>query len=227
MKVSKILTIIGLLFVLSAFALTGYNFYDQFRAEQAAVETADRLREEIELLHEIIEDQKKEEIPDYLLDIPEEIRDQIVFDKEKDIEEDIEEEPEIVDMPTIELDGDKYIGIISLPSIGVELPVYAECSLDKLRTAPCAEYGSIFTDDLVICAHNYRGHFGKIGNIRIGDSIIITDVKGNEYRFTAAEKETLWSTEVEAMKNSIYPLTLYTCTLEGNRRITLRCNKSE
>ena len=228
MKPGKIITTIGIIFIAAAVLLTSYNIADQLRAEKAAESTASTLRQEIEELKKIAENQKEEEETqkENTTGLPDENFAQIQYKEEETTAETstTAEADETVDIKTFELNGEEYVGIISLPSIGIELPVYAECTTEKLKTAPCAEYGSLTTGDFVICAHNYRGHFGKIGNLRIGDSVVFTDVEGNTYNFYVAEQETLKSTDVEAMKTSGYPLTLYTCTLDGNRRVTVRCD---
>lgn len=50
-----------------------------------------------------------------------------------------------------------------------------------------------------------------------------TDADGNEFSFRVAAVETLEAWETEAMERSGYPLTLYTCTVGGQYRVTVRC----
>ena len=67
------------------------------------------------------------------------------------------------ELPVVELDGYEYVGYVSIPAIGIDLPVMSEWSYPKLKISPCRQFGSSRTDDLVIAAHNYESHFGKIG----------------------------------------------------------------
>ena len=67
------------------------------------------------------------------------------------------------ELPVVELDGYEYVGTVSIPAIGIDLPVMSEWSYPKLKISPCRQFGSSRTDDLVIAAHNYESHFGKIG----------------------------------------------------------------
>lgn len=140
--------------------------------------------------------------------------------QETETEDDTEEE-----MTTTVIDGYEYIGYLSIPSLDLELPVMSSWSYSNLRISPCRYSGSLLTDDLVICAHNYARHFGKIKNLSVGDEVCFTDMDGNEILYEVAEVTTLAPTAVEEMTNSGYDLTLYTCTYGGKSRVTVRCNR--
>ena len=91
--------------------------------------------------------------------------------------------PTAPEMPVVEIDGHGYIGFVGIPSLGKELPVMADWSYPKLKISPCRFTGSIYTDDLVIMAHNYSHHFGTLQNLRTGDIITFTDMDGNTIRY--------------------------------------------
>ena len=126
-----------------------------------------------------------------------------------------------------EVDGHRYIGTLSIPVIDVVLPVQEEWSLKLLKTSPCRYMGSPYRGDLIICAHNYATHFGQLKNLLPGDEVIFTDVEGNEFRYTVVELETLAGSAVEEMESGAWDLTLFTCTLGGQMRVTVRCNLLE
>ena len=48
----------------------------------------------------------------------------------------------------VEIDGNEYVGEISIPAIGIDLPVMSEWSYPRLKIAPCRQFGSSRTDDL-------------------------------------------------------------------------------
>ena len=127
-------------------------------------------------------------------------------------------------MKEIEIDGYAYIGYISIPSLGLELPVMSSWSYPQLKIAPCRYYGSVKTRDLVIAAHNYSRHFGNIKNLSAGDQVYFIDVEGVISSYEVAEVDTLNPTDVENMTSSGYALTLFTCTYGGQSRVTVRCN---
>jgi sortase A len=66
------------------------------------------------------------------------------------------------EMKTININGDEFIGTITIPTINLELPVMSEYSYDRLKKAPCRYYGNLFTNDLIICAHAYETFFANI-----------------------------------------------------------------
>jgi len=126
-------------------------------------------------------------------------------------------------METVEIDGNRYVGFLSIPVLELELPVMEEWDYERLKIAPCRFSGTLLGGDLVIAAHNYLRHFGHLQELPIGSEILFTDVNGNITRFTVAELEILQPTEVEYMTAGDYDLTLFTCTYGGLTRFTVRC----
>lgn len=141
-----------------------------------------------------------------------------------------EEEPDYVknpgmEMPTVQIDGRRYIGILSIPAVQMELPVMSEWSYPGLRIAPCRYSGSVYSGHMVIAAHNYSTHFGLLKKVSIGDEVRFTDAEGHVFSYQVAGMETLMPTAVEDMDVESWPLTLFTCTLGGKSRFTVRCNQ--
>lgn len=129
------------------------------------------------------------------------------------------------EMKVVEIDGYGYVGYLEIPALGLELPVMAECDYGRLKISPCRYYGSVKTNDLVIAAHNYTRHFGRLSRLKIDDSVVFTDMDGNVYNYKIGNLETLAPTATAEMIQSDWDLTLYTCTYGGASRITVRCKK--
>lgn len=132
-----------------------------------------------------------------------------------------------MEMPTVQLDGYEYIGILRIQALSLELPVMSEWSYSALKIAPCRYAGSAYSGDLVIAAHNYSSHFGQIKRLSSGDELSFTDTNGNVFYYTVAEVETLSPFATEEMTSSGWDLTLFTCTVGGASRVTVRCEKVE
>ena len=130
------------------------------------------------------------------------------------------------ELPVVEIDGNEYVGEISIPAIGIDLPVMSEWSYPKLKISPCRQFGSSRTDDLVIAAHNYESHFGKIGTLALGDEVRFTDMDGIENHYTVSAIEVHDPTDVEAVEHSGHDLVLYTCTYGGKTRVTVFCDRA-
>ncbi len=155
-------------------------------------------------------------------------------------EEDSEEpeQPSAEDIPELEmLEGEPdtsllttlsakdYAGILALPTLEVTLPVLADWSYEKLKAAPCRQFGSTAEDNLVIAAHNYRQHFGKLGLLKVGDEVQMTDMDGTVNEYIVKQVGTLAETAVEEVQDSGYALVLYTCTYSGDERIVVFCSR--
>lgn len=128
-------------------------------------------------------------------------------------------------MPTQVIDGWEYVGTLRIPSLGLELPVLSELSYPGLRIAPCRYAGSAYADSMVVAAHNYAAHFGRLRRLAYGAEVSFTDVRGNVLVYRVTSIETLGPYEVEAMTESEWDLTLFTCTLGGAYRVTVRCER--
>ncbi len=130
-----------------------------------------------------------------------------------------------MEMPTEEIDGEAYIGVLEIPALEVKLPVISQWNYDRLLIAPCRYAGSVYMGNMVIAAHNYDSHFGRIQNMRTGDIITFTDIDGNNFAYSVASIEILKSTAIEEMTAGEYDLTLFTCTFGGKSRVTVRCSR--
>ncbi len=127
---------------------------------------------------------------------------------------------------TVLEDGFGYIGCLSLPELGLELPVMEEWDYDRLRIAPCRQFGSTLSDDLVLAAHNYPEHFGRIGELSAGAEVNFTDMDGLLHSYSVAEVRELEPEAVDAVEHSGHALVLYTCTLGGGHRVAVFCDRT-
>lgn len=129
------------------------------------------------------------------------------------------------EMKEVNIEGNNYIATINIPALNLNLPVQSVWDYDKMKTTPCRYYGSIFTNDLVICAHSYDTLFGEIKNLKVGDKLILTDMSNNKYIYEMKVIEILSSYDVKEMIESDFDLTLYTCTTDNLNRVTVRLNR--
>lgn len=198
----------GLLLIAAALFLGFYNLFDAERAGASAQSALKELEEhlpETSVSTPVYRPEYPYEFPTVETDLP-----------------DYMLNPEI-EMPEQSVDGVDYIGILTIPTLELRLPIASDWSEALLRETPCRYAGSAYLDDLIICGHNYASHFGGLGNLHFGDEVIFTDIDGNEFHYEVAELETLQSTAIEQMKSGDWDLTLFTCTWGGKSRVTVRC----
>ena len=125
--------------------------------------------------------------------------------------------------PYLQIDNYNYIGVIAVPTLNVSLPVMDVWSYDRLKVSPCRYTGSIAGNNIVIAAHNYSRHFGRISQLAVGDPVTFTDAAGVVHHYTVDKIETLNPTSIREMTDSGYALTMFTCTYSGQARVTVRC----
>ena len=208
--------VIGLLCIAAALSLAGYNVYTDARAGRSVRQVLDELdglfpetTEATDSAAEITDDPVNTVMPEPVADIP----DYILY-------------PDM-EMPVRKVDGKDYIGVLRIDSLSLELPVISDWSYESLKTAPCRYSGSAYKDNLVVCGHDYRLHFGGLRRIGIGDTATFTDMDGNVFGYRAVSVEILDPTAKEEMTSGDYDLTLFTCTLDGKNRLTVRFEKDE
>lgn len=130
------------------------------------------------------------------------------------------------EMPVAMLEGYGYVGYVEIPALGLKLPVMSDWDYTRLEIAPCRQFGSSRTDDLVIAAHNFESHFGRLKEMSLGNTVRFTDMSGIVNTYRAEMIELLSPKDVEAVQNSGYDLVLYTCTRDGQARVAVFCNRT-
>ena len=201
-KIGRICIVLGALLLLGAAGLAGYNKWDASRADKASQEALGELEQ---TLTQTIEEKNKSE--------------EVVIQKELDPQQ---------PMTEVELNGWNYIGYLSIPSIGLNLPVMSEWSYAGLKIAPGRYSGSTYADNMVVCAHNYAKHFSPIKWLEKGAEVYFTDMDGMRWSYEVSAVETLQPTQIEKMTTKTedsdeWDLTLFTCTTGGRARCAVRC----
>ncbi len=130
-----------------------------------------------------------------------------------------------MEMPIQKVDGLDYIGVLEIPELSLMLPILDDWSYSKLKKAPCRYFGSSYQDNLVIMAHNYACHFGKLQDLSYGQLITFTDIDGNISTYQVIAIEIFEPTQVEEMMAGLGDLTLFTCTASGSSRVVVGCEK--
>lgn len=197
-KLGKIFILIGFLLIITSIFLIISNNYEEVSAGKKSKIALDIIKENIENIN---------------------------IENETNINQINNNEEQSKEMKRTNINGYDYIGTITIPALNIELPIMSEYDYNRLMISPCRYYGSIHTNDLIICAHSYKTHFKYLDNLKQKDLIMITDIDGNNYFYEVLEIEILKPDQVSEMINNEFDLTLYTCTNDGQNRITVRCNR--
>jgi sortase A len=211
--IGSILIIVGIVCVLAALALLLWNIREAKRAEDSVSYILPQLMEQIEESPPTDGSQQQAQ--------QEEIGAEEASEEQQNVEQ--AQDAPGGGMESREVSGENYIGVLSLPTLDLELPVMADWSYPRLKIAPCRYTGSVETGDMVIAAHNYMKHFGTLRSLEKGDRVYFTDMENRIYTYEVAEVEILQPTAIEEMTAGEYDLTLFTCTYGGKSRVTVRC----
>lgn len=196
---TNLFIILGLLLLAAALVLTGCILFEEKRAEKLSLSAVAELIELIESQDESKDNTANpNEIPEYILN------------------------PDMK-MPVKKINGMDYIGVLRVPALNLKLPVLNKWSYDNLTVSPCRYIGSVYLNNLIIAAHNYRSHFAYLRELQQGDSVSFTDMSCNRFNYEVVETEILLPEQVDEMKSGDWDLTLFTCTFGGEYRITVRC----
>ncbi|MDD2992023.1 MAG: sortase [Pygmaiobacter sp.] len=116
------------------------------------------------------------------------------------------------------------LGTISIPAFDIELPVQSEYEFEGLKESPMRYQGTGGEiARLVLCAHNYKAHFGRIGELQPGDEVDLTAMDGTSYKLQVSEVFTIGAWGAENLQTGDWDLSLFTCTPSGKNRVLVRC----
>ena len=199
-----LLILIGALLLCAALAVTGRNIWQEERSDAGILQAMDQLRQQL---------------PDPTEPTPE-------AQPEAPTLPGVEISPQedaLRPMPEVIIDGVGYVGYLSIPKLKLELPVIGESSEENLELAPCRFYGTAYQKDFVIGGHRYRRHFRKLSTLGYGEIIRFTDMDGNEFTYEVTELEVIEPYEAQYLCSGDWDLSLFTCTVGGKLRVTVRC----
>ncbi|MGN1481857.1 sortase [Porcipelethomonas sp.] len=198
-KIGVIFIITGAVLIASALSLVFYNIHTDKSAEDYSLKILEELEHQIPELENPFDEINS-------------VDNQLVPDK---------------DMKLLTADGHNYIGILHIPSLDIKLPVMNKWDYDNLKLAPCRYSGNINENSMIIAGHNYSSHFGKLKQLKENDDIYFIDANGNVYAYKVSEIEILSGNDTGKMNSGDWSLTLFTCTLSGTERVTVRCDLSK
>ena len=200
MKKSTIWLISGAMLLIAALLLIFYNLHE----DRQGAEHSEQI---VQQLKKTLPEQESTDFPEF------------------PTEEDLFSRYETPTEALFRTEDGEFVAIIAIPDLGIELPVQSEWSYPALKYSPCRYKGSYLKGDLILAAHNYQSHFGRIRELNTGAEILLTDGTGKIHHYEVVQTEIIPGQDVEAMEFGSaenWDLTLFTCTLSGQSRVTVR-----
>lgn len=216
----------GLLAVVAALCLICFNLLQESRAANAAMDALSEIRAATDSADTRPTDETDALSSDTGMSVPPIPADtaEAVDLPETEAETELTFDP-TADMPIKEIQNQAYIGVLDIPILELSVPIISEWSYARLKIAPCRYSGSVYADDMILLGHNYRRQFGALTKICVGDAVTFTDMDGNRFDYKVVMLEILDGDDVESMTSGTWDLTLFTCTVSGQTRITVRCER--
>ena len=117
------------------------------------------------------------------------------------------------------------VGILSIPKLGVRLPVLSESSDALLKISVCRLSGTV--DDkpyrLVVAGHNIKSHFRGLESLQIGDNVAFTTGAGDTLYYRAIEISDIRETDgTHVLASEGWDITLLTCKADNTMRTMVR-----
>lgn len=132
-------------------------------------------------------------------------------------------------MPAVDIDGAPYCGTLSLPELGLELPIADTYSSGQLALTPCRYEGSLYADNLVIAGIDFDAHFGSLTTLNGGEEVAISDTLGNTVLYYVNGVETLQPTDLDRVVSGsdgtdAGDLRLMVCGADQKVRFVVHCS---
>ena len=200
--ISNVLLCIGGLLILSGAVLYAHNYRESNRAYELGIKQVAGIKEQIEERTATESSAVSDEIMQETVPAGE--------DKPKQL-------------PVVIIDGYPYCGYLSIPKIGLEMPVTDGATAENMHYSLSRYAGDPYQQNMIIAGHNYRAAFLNLRDLEAGDEIYFTDMDGEVFRYRVLESIIIPGDAVSAMEEGEWDLTLFTCTYGGADRFTVRC----
>ncbi|WP_311516273.1 sortase [uncultured Anaerococcus sp.] len=130
-----------------------------------------------------------------------------------------------MEMPTRQINGLAYIGYLRIERLSLDLPILSEWSYPLIRISPARYRGSVYENNMIILAHNYKAHFGNLHRLDKGDKVEFVDMNDNHFIYEVEDVGKLRPEQASDLVEGNRDLSLFTCTLGGRERVVVRCKR--
>lgn len=119
------------------------------------------------------------------------------------------DENDFTDMPSVEINGNDFIGLIKVPAYDVILPIHSNWTKNALTSYPHRFSGSMYDGSLVIGGSDIKGQFDFTKYISIGDEVSVIDMTGVKFTYTVDDIITIKDNVEEAITGGSSDLILF------------------
>lgn len=202
--------VVAVLILIGAGVILFYNTSENNRVSEETINTVTKIEELIESNNILLEENRTSELDSNEIKL-----------------ENVDINSSIGSKSSTKIDGITYIGIIYIPSLNnLAVPIIDECTDANLKLSACRYAGKLENNNIVVAGHNYKSLFGKLSKLSVGNIIYFKDLEGNAHKYKCTEIVILNENDVEKMQIGNWDLTIFTCTYNGNERLTFRFERT-
>lgn len=129
------------------------------------------------------------------------------------------------DMPTVEIDGAEYLGVLRIDALGLELPVSSMWDRAELGVAPCRYSGTAYDGGLVVVGSDADTQLGPLSELAGGEEVVLSDMLGNDFAYVVDGVEPLQPMELDRAVGDEEAGGFVLCVIgsEGKAHLVVRC----
>lgn len=128
-----------------------------------------------------------------------------------------------------DIDGFEVIGKLEIPKINLSTYILSETNDDTLNKSVTKLCGPNINEagNFCVLGHNYNKTtmFGKLKNLKIKDTITLTNMYGQKVEYVVCDIYKVYPNEVECLNQETYgerEVTLITCTTGAIKRLVVK-----
>ncbi|MBR4282443.1 MAG: hypothetical protein IKT35_01880 [Clostridia bacterium] len=125
-------------------------------------------------------------------------------------------------MPTLNVDGKDFVGVLEMPRYNSSLPVCGDWG--SVSKYPCNFYGSIYDGTMQIGLTSQKGQYDFYREISVGDTVTFTDVEGNRYTYLVTDLRYEKHADKSTLEKEESSLTLFIKNVYGFEYLIVYCN---
>lgn len=128
-----------------------------------------------------------------------------------------------MEMPAFSLDGQDFIGTVTIPAFQTVLPIAPAWDTGKVSSFPCRFWGTVYDGSLVLGGADQKGQFDFLDQIQNGDSVLVTDMTGAQFSYRVSAIHRADSARADILLDGQSDLTIFARNARSLEYIIVRC----
>lgn len=128
------------------------------------------------------------------------------------------------EMPSVRFEGCDYDALFEYGRFSVKLPVSSSWDRKNVNYVPCRFTGSVYDGTLIIGGVDAEGQFDFISQTDIGDTVTVTDMKGNVFTYGVEKVIHAKNAKASKLRDDNFDLTFFAKDKKSGSWLLVRCS---